>query len=273
MKPIQDVIRLRNRLDDKTCVAFSGGVDSSLLARMIASLGFDLSLVSISFGDNNEIEYVMKAAEIIGGELYHSRILIDELEKGLLHTIKTVEYDRIALLENAVGYYFIFKHSSRNGFNSILSAHGIDELYCGYDIFRREYHNRDLNRLINELTETAKQDKYIIDRLAKLFDITYHCPFLDNEFIEYSKDVPLNQKIIDENDTLRKHHIRAQALKLGLPENIAYHVKSSFQYSSGLHRAIRLLARKNGYTNKKGKSLGYESGVMAYITMLKKELG
>jgi len=108
LKPIQDVIRLRNRLDDKTCVAFSGGVDSSLLARMIALLGFDLSLVSISFGDNNEVEYVMKAAEIIGRELYHSRILLDELEKGLLNTIKTVEYDRIALLENAVGYYFIF---------------------------------------------------------------------------------------------------------------------------------------------------------------------
>ena len=273
MKPIQDFIRLRNKLDDKTCVAFSGGVDSSLLARMFDLLGFDLSLVSISFGDNNEIEYILKAAEIIGGELYHSGILLDELEKGLIHTIKTVEYDRIALLENAVGYYFIFKHSSRNGFNSVLSAHGIDELYCGYDIFRREYHKKDLNRLINELTETAKQDKYIIDRLAKLFDITYHCPFLDNEFIEYSKDVPLNQKIIDENDALRKHYIRAQALQLGLQENIAYRVKSSFKYSSGLHRAIRLLARKNGYTNKKGKSLGYESGVMAYITMLKKELG
>ena len=63
------------------------------------------------------------------------------------------------------------------------------------------------------------------------------------------------------------------SIMLGVPWDIAYREKNSLQYSSGLHRAIRLLARKNGYTNKKGKSLGYESGMKAFIMKLKNEVG
>ena len=273
LKHLQELIHLNDKMDEKTCIAFSGGVDSSLLTRLVYSQNFFLSLISVYFGECNELEYTKRAAEIIGGNLHSIDVLPEELEKGLTHTLQTIEYDRIALLENAVGFYFIFKHAKSNGFNAVLSAHGVDELYCGYDVFRRKYHEMDLNMLIVELTETAKQDKIMIDKVAKLFDVTYHFPFLENDFIEFSKKVPLDQKIVDENDELRKHYIREQAINLGVPLVIANHEKKSFQYSSGLHRAIRLLARKNGYTNKKGKSLGFESGVKAYIMNLKNEIG
>jgi asparagine synthase (glutamine-hydrolysing) len=273
LKHIQDLIHLNDKLDEKTCIAFSGGVDSSLLTQLVRAQGFDLSLISIYFGESNESEYTKKAAEILGSTLYQVDILPEELETGITHTLQTIEYDRIALLENAIGYFFVFKHTRSNGFTSVISAHGVDELYCGYDVFKRQYHETNLNKLIVKLTETAKLDKILIDRVAKLFKVTYHCPFLESDFIEYSKTVPLSQKIIDENDELRKHYIREKAIKLGVPWDIAYHKKKSFQYSSGLHKAIRQLARKNGYTNKKGRNLGYDSGVEAYIMNLKNDVG
>jgi asparagine synthase (glutamine-hydrolysing) len=272
LKNVKDVLQLSSELDERSCTAFSGGVDSSLLARLVELQGLDLSLISIGFGEYDEADYIAKAADLIGGELYYQNIPLEELEKGLTHTLELIEYDRIALLENAVGYYFIFKLASHNGFNTVLSAHGVDELFCGYDVFRREYNNTDLNQLIDTLTETAKQDNQIIEQIAGLFKINYRCPFLENEFIAFSKTVPPNQKIRDENDKLRKHYIREQATQLGLPDEIAYRAKSSLQYSSGLHKAIRRLARKNGYTNKTGKQIGYESGMMAYIMRLKKDV-
>lgn len=272
LKYLNDVLPLRVKTVLPLCVAFSGGVDSSLLGKILVLRGYDLSLISVSFWKNSEVEYVKEASKFVGGKLYQSSISLEELEKGLIHTIKTIDYDRIALLENAVGYYFIFKHTSDNGFNNVYSANGIDELYCGYDVFRRQYHETDIDRLIEELTNIAKQDKKKIDLIAKLFEVNYYCPFLEDEFIEYSKMVPLHQKIINKEDLLRKHYIREEAIRLDLPNMIAYHEKKSLQYSSGLHRAIRQLARKNGYTNKEGKRLGYESGVEAYITLLKNEL-
>lgn len=272
MKHLRELIDLYDKLVEKTCIAFSGGVDSSLLTQLIYSQGFNPPLISICFGESSESEYIKRAAEILGGNLYYLDVPPEELEKGLTHTLQTIEYDRIALLENAVGFYFIFKLAMSIGFDTVLSAHGVDELFCGYDVFRRRYNETDLNKLIVELSEIAKRDKIMIDRVAKLFDVSYCCPFLESDFIEYSKMVPLYQKIIDENDGLRKHFIREQAIKLGVPRIIAYREKKSLQYSSGLHRAIRRLARKNGFTNKMGKSLGYESGVKAYIMKLKSEV-
>jgi hypothetical protein len=37
-----------------------------------------------------------------------------------------------------------------------------------------------------------------------------------------------------------------------------------------LHKSIRKLARIKGYTNQKGKKLGYESGAEAFIKNLEK---
>lgn len=261
-----------NKVERKTCLAFSGGVDSSLLARLLDKWGFDYSLVSISFEAGDESQYIREAAEEFEGDHYFRKISQGELERGLITTLGTIEYERIALLENALGYYFIFKLAASNGFSTVLSAHGVDELFCGYDVYRREYGKMGLPSLIDELTGTAIRDNQIIEKIADLFNVFYHCPFLEDKYIEYSKTIPLGQKILDENDKLRKHYIRIQASSLGLPDRIAYRKKSSLQYSSGLHKSLRSLSRENGYSNKKGRELGYESGMMAYIMELKKDL-
>jgi asparagine synthase (glutamine-hydrolysing) len=271
LKHLHEVVHLKDDYGDDACVAFSGGVDSSLLAKIVSLRGFPLSLISVYFGDTDEDNYVKEAAELLGGDLHQKLVTLEELKKGLTYTLKTIDYDRVALLENAVGYYFIFKHALDSGFNAVYSANGIDELYCGYDVFRRRFHEMDLNRLIDELTYTAKNDKQMVDRVAKLFDVAYYCPFLEDEFIEFSLNVPLNLKIINQEDSLRKHYVREEAIRLGLPAEIAYREKNSFQYSSGLHRAIRQLARDNGYSDKEGKRLGYEGGVKAYISTLVNE--
>ena len=80
MKHLQDITHLRDNLKEKTCIAFSGGVDSSLLARLVYLQGYNLSLISVYFGECNEIEYTKRAAETLDGNLYNINILLEELE-------------------------------------------------------------------------------------------------------------------------------------------------------------------------------------------------
>jgi asparagine synthase (glutamine-hydrolysing) len=255
---------------EASCVAFSGGVDSSLLASLARQKFNHITLLSIQFSGLGEEKFTRKAAEYLKSPLLMKNINLNELEEGIKETLVNIQYERVALLENGIGYYFIFKYASEYGFNYVLSANGIDELFCGYDIYRRKYRKNNLGRLINETTNTAIKDKIQIDKLGKLFGVKYICPFLSPDFIKFSRKIPLTLKIKDDKDVLRKHFIRKMAEKEGLPANIVYRRKRALQYSSGLHKSIKKLARSKGFTNQKGKSLGHESGVKAYIKTLQR---
>lgn len=254
------------------CLAFSGGVDSSLLASIFERRFDRLTLISVYFLGQDEADYTRKTAEFFKSPLILKEVNLKELENGIKDTMGMINYDRVALLENCIGFFFIFSYASEYGFNYVLSANGVDELFCGYDIFKRSYQKFNVKVLEERIIKTAIQDKEEIDKLARYFDLKYVCPFLNEELVKFSKNVPLSLKIRDEKDELRKHFIRRTARKEGLPEKIAYRKKRSLQYSSGLHKALRRLARKNGFTNQKGKILGYESGVQAYIKTLEKQI-
>ena len=253
-----------------SCLAFSGGVDSSLLATFIKRKFEDTTLLSINFLEYGEIDYIKEAADVLDLPLIMKNIHITELEEGIKDTLRIIDYDRVALLENCIGFYFIFKYAEEIGFNCVISANGVDELFCGYDVFRSQYKKTKITRLIDNLVETAQKDKVQIDKISDYFNLDYICPFLNEKVIEYSRKIPVSLKIKNCNDFIRKHFIRKVAENQGLPKKIVNRKKKSFQYSSGLHKSIRKLARIKGYTNQKGKKLGYESGAEAFIKNLEK---
>jgi asparagine synthase (glutamine-hydrolysing) len=262
---------LKLEQNDGICIAFSGGVDSSLLASLCKRKWRNISLISVSF-DAREIEYANWASRVLNVPLLIINISLVELEKGIKETIKVIDYDRIALLENAIGYYFIFKHASTNNFVNILSANGLDEQFCGYEIFKKQYLLGEIEDLILELTNKAKKDQLEIEKVSNLFGVNYLCPFLEDDFIKFSEKLPMSLKIMDEEDNLRKHLVRKMASLEGLPNEIVNRYKKSLQYSTGLHKSIRRLARKKGFTNKKGRQLGFESGMKAYIVSIEQKV-
>jgi asparagine synthase (glutamine-hydrolysing) len=254
-----------------TCLAFSGGVDSSLLASIFEEKFGKTTLLSVYFSEQDELDFTRRAAEFLNSPLILEKINLNELEQGVKDTLNIINYDRVALLENCIGFFFIFKYASEYGFKNVLSANGVDELFCGYDVFRRKYHEVNIMDLVEEITRTAIQDKVEIDKLASHFNLKYMSPLLEEDVVEFSKVVPISLKIRNEKDELRKHFIRIVARKKGLPAKVVYRKKRSLQYSSGLHQSLRRLARKKGFTNQKGNAMGYESGVKAYIKTLEKQ--
>jgi asparagine synthetase B (glutamine-hydrolysing) len=84
-------------------------------------------------------------------------------------------------------------------------------------------------------------------------------------------EIPVDFKIKRENDELRKLIWREVALEIGTPKSAALRAKKAFQYSSGVHKAIRKLARMKGYTKKNAKTAGFKSLMEAYLKNL--ELG
>jgi len=255
-------------------IAFSGGVDSSTLAVSCRDLGKKITLITVGFSSRRDIEASKEISDSLGLRLICEVISLEELEDGIKSVLNVIKFDRLVLLENSVCFYYVFKTASQHGIKTVLSANGMDELFCGYNLYRRysddEKRTREIMRL---LVETARTDKAEIDKVAAFWNVDYKCPFLSESFVDFAMKIPLQYKIKGKDDELRKHILREVALKIGVPRSAAMRRKKAFQYSSGIHKAIAKLARIRGYTKSKSKALGYSGQIEAYIKTLSPQAG
>jgi len=250
-------------------IAFSGGVDSSILAKSCKDLGKKITLLTVGFSSLRDVEASKEISEKLGLNLIHEIIPLEELEDGIKSVLSIIKFDRLVLLENSVCFYYVFKAASQHGIETVLSANGMDELFCGYNLYRKYADDEEKTReIMSVLVETAKRDKAEIDKVAALWNVNYKCPFLSESFIDFAIKIPLQYKIKGKDDELRKHILREVALKMGIPRSAAMRRKKAFQYSSGIHKAIAKLARLRGYTKRKSKALGYSGQIEAYLKNL-----
>ncbi|WGI17493.1 asparagine synthetase B [Methanonatronarchaeum sp. AMET-Sl] len=233
---------VQRRVGEETAIAFSGGVDSSLIA-VLADRYTDVTLYTVGYENSPDIEWSKKASEHL--ELPHKPIEIDlpTIKKTIPETIKaTCDATRLSI---GVGLPFLIlsKKLRKDGYRTVLTGQGSDELFGGYT----KYRNSD-----NPETEMARD----IDNIAeKDLERDYHVftnqnilsknPFLDQKVVKTALSIPIRDKIPDENE-IEKKILRAGAKKL-LPPEITKKPKKSLQYGSRVDREIDRIARRNGY--------------------------
>ncbi|HIE18777.1 TPA: asparagine synthase [Candidatus Bathyarchaeota archaeon] len=267
IEKIYETVRGINR--NELGIAFSGGVDSSILAASCKDLGKRVTLLTVGFSSLRDIEVSKETSEKLGLPMTYEVVSLEELEDGIKSVLNIIKVDRLVLLENSVCFYYVFKIASKRGIETVLSANGMDELFCGYNLYRKYFGDeKSMKKIMGMLVETAKRDKAEMDKIAVFWNVNYKCPFLSDSFVDFAMKIPLQYKIKDENDELRKHILREAALKIEVPKSAAMRRKKAFQYSSGIHKAIAKLARSRGYTKKKSKVLGYSGVIEAYLKSL-----
>ena len=232
---------IKNAVSDaKIVVAFSGGVDSTLIAKMCSDLNYDVTLLTIGFADSHDILFAKEINEIL--KLPHEILEIDpstftDVASKIKQTIKT---DNISWNENSIAFYYVSKLAKSLDLKSVVTANGIDELFCGYNVYRDAFSEGEeyILELMDSKIENEVNMMKAVNKITSEFEVRIIQPLLSPDFVKYAKSVPLAEKIHNSDDLLRKHAIRNLAKDIGVPELSANKRKKALQYGSKIHKAL-----------------------------------
>ncbi|MGH9990458.1 MAG: asparagine synthase C-terminal domain-containing protein [Nitrososphaera sp.] len=228
----------------RVAVAFSGGVDSSLLAKICHHhyLRKQVTLVTIGFSGSHDIKFSKSMASKMGMEHKVYEIDYDDFQENLQRIRQEISCENTSHIENCIAYFYICRLAKQNDLSVVLSANGCDELFCGYDRYRRAYHRggeAEISRLMDN--NIANEFALIgeIKIVAAQLGVQVRQPFLSPRFIQFAKSIPIDQKIKGPDDMTRKHILRRTALAVGVPEESAMKPKKALQYGSSIHKYFK----------------------------------
>ena len=231
--------------DNKIGVAFSGGVDSTLIAKILKDIGYNVHLLTIGFHDSHDVNFALEVNQILNYQ--HNILEIDpirfkEISSKINQTIKT---DNLSWNENSIAFYYVSKLAQEHGLKTVVTANGVDELFCGYNSYRDTISigENEVIEMMNSKLENEKQMMVAVNNVCSKFRVQIIQPLLFPSFIEFAKKIPISEKIHGSDDLMRKHVIRNLAIDCDVPEISARKKKKALQYGSQIHKAL-LKSRK-----------------------------
>jgi asparagine synthase (glutamine-hydrolysing) len=228
---------------DKVVIAFSGGVDSSLLAKICKDLGKQVHLVTIGFANSHDIIFSKSISGSLSLAMNH--IAYEIKEGDILDDIKFVKSNLscnvLSHIENCIAFFQISKIIKYHELgDSFLTANGFDELFCGYDRYRSYYQNGE-ESVTTFMEEKLTNEDHMMNEISHVIaelNIYSYQPFLSKAFVKYAKNIPMEYKINGQDDMLRKHILREVAMRIGVPKEAAMHPKKAIQYGSMIHKYL-----------------------------------
>ena len=219
-------------------IAFSGGIDSTLLAMVCKNMNIDTTLLTVGFPGSQDIEHSKSVAFKI--KMNHKILEIekDDFAKFSMQIRNEISCKNISHIENCIAFSYIAQLAYGCELDVVLTANGFDELFCGYNNFRFVFDqgydtiNRTIeSKILNELELTDE-----IKQVVQKYNVRILQPFLSKKFISIAMKFPIHNKIVSYDDFLRKHIIRKIALSFDIPPEVIIRRKKAFQYGSQIHR-------------------------------------
>jgi len=233
-------------------VAFSGGVDSSIIAVLAKHVGINVQLISVGLENQLDVMIIKQAAEALDLPIHIQTYNISELQEIFEKVLWLTEEANPLNATIAVPFFWLAETSKKMGYPVLLAGQGADELFGGYQKYLTEYENSGAERteqkmfidIKNAFSTNFQRD----NQVCSYHSVELRLPFIDSAVIDFALRLPLRFKINSTEDKLRKQILRRVAHNIDIPNFIADKPKKAVQYTTGVTKTLHRIAKNNNLT-------------------------
>jgi asparagine synthase (glutamine-hydrolysing) len=239
---------------EKIAVSFSGGLDSSVIAVLAKKCTKNVNLVTVGLKGQPELRHAETAAKSLEIPIKIQAYTVADVENVLKKVLWLIEEPDIMKVGVAIPFFWAAQIASKTGCYVLLAGQGADELFGGYYKYLNQYAQGDVEAvqkaMFHDLVNSYETNFQRDNPVCAFHRVELRLPFIDREVVRFTLTLPVNLKITSAEDNLRKHVLRRVAQNMSIPTFISDKTKKAVQYTTGVDRAIRELARKKGLTQK-----------------------
>ena len=168
----------------------SGGLDSSILACLMKP---KFSIVTSLGTDSMDIEYARRIARKYSENHIECVVDFDDIIMTVPHIVKTFKtFDPLEIRNSAV-IYLGLKTSRDQGFMSVVTGDGADELFAGYNYMQRYFSN--LEKLQSILEDLWTIMKFSSRKIGESLGVVVNTPYLEKQFYNLATSIGIDEKV------------------------------------------------------------------------------
>ncbi len=245
---------IKNRISDvdDVAVAFSGGVDSSLVAFIASLSDANVHLVHVTVEGQKETAFAEQAAKALDLPIHVIPYTREDVAETLPKVLWLIEEPNPLNASIGIPMFWVAEHTAKLGLHVLLTGFGGDELFGGYHRYLEDFLQHGLagveKKLYRDVLSFSEMNLPRDNKVCAFHKVEPRMPFIDGDVIQLALSVPAELKITASNDWLRKRVLRYAAKRLGIPKFISEKPKKAIQYATGVSQAMKSLAKKEGLT-------------------------
>jgi len=233
---------LHDLAQERMSVAFSGGVDSALLCKLMSNSA-NKHCYAVGFSESHDLNNAQHAARLLKVDLQTIELNEYDLEAFVPVVIEAIESYSPLDVAIALPFYVLAEQAEAAGFSSVLTGQGADELFAGYSKYASLHSapNATLNNVLEMDVLNIARDNLERDNLATAaHSLDVVLPYLDPRVVAFGLALDASWKL---HNGVNKYVLRKVAEQV-MPRELAYRQKKAIQYGTGVSSVLQKLARK-----------------------------
>lgn len=224
-------------------VAFSGGLDSGLVAALTKKYARSVTLYTVGYGESYDVRMAKQMSEDLGMDWEYIPITEDNIMENLREAISITGTTSPLTLSFEMPPFYVCKNCKEE---LVIGGQGSDEIFAGYS----KYVGLKDTELIQMMYEDLDKLTTVVlaheTKVAEHFGKNILYPFLDQNLVTALKGSDI-EELRPKDQEARKVLLKDIAAEMGYPF-IADKKKKAAQYGSGTMDVIHKICKSKGMT-------------------------